>query len=291
MGLLIVYPGNGAKHGATRFRARQADMKTYDNALPISKLSAWLAAIIFAIFCPALSYSQSIPVSPGQSIQDLVNQKPNGTTFLLKAGVHRMQSVTPKDYDIFQGEPGTILSGARLLTMTPEGKYWIANGQMQEGQRSGACDSAHPRCAYPEDLFIDDRPLVHVSSLSAVVAGKWYFDYAANKVYMADNPAGHRVEIGVSRVAFSGKAVGVGIRGLIIEKYASPAQMGAIGDQYPSTDWTVQDSELRWNHGAGIRLGSRWKALRNKVHHNGQIGIRATSADDVLVEGNEIAYN
>jgi parallel beta-helix repeat protein len=52
-----------------------------------------------------------IPISPGQSIQSAVSANPNGTTFIIKAGTHVNQSVTPKDGDRFIGEPGAILDG------------------------------------------------------------------------------------------------------------------------------------------------------------------------------------
>jgi hypothetical protein len=184
-----------------------------------------------------------------------------------------------------------VLCGARLLTPVREGSYWVAYGQTQEGQVHGQCDSTHPRCMYPEDLFLDDQLLVHVSSASAVAPGKWFFDYASDKVYMGDDPTGHRVEIGVARRAFAGAATGVTIDGLIIEKYASPAQMGAIGDQYPAANWTVQNSEVRFNHGVGVMAAGGWKVINNKLHHNGQMGFRAEGGSGLVFESNEVAYN
>ena len=50
-------------------------------------------------------------MSPGDSIQALVNANPAGTTFLIKAGVHRRQQVMPKNGDSFVGEPGAVLDG------------------------------------------------------------------------------------------------------------------------------------------------------------------------------------
>ncbi len=55
--------------------------------------------------------SPPIRVSPGTSIQALVNSAPKGATFLLLAGIHRRQTVTPRDGMTFTGEPGTILDG------------------------------------------------------------------------------------------------------------------------------------------------------------------------------------
>src|SRR5947208_739647 len=58
----------------------------------------------------------TVTILPGARIQDSVNKYASGTSFLLKAGVHRLQSITPKSSMSFSGEPGTVLSGAVLLT-------------------------------------------------------------------------------------------------------------------------------------------------------------------------------
>jgi parallel beta-helix repeat protein len=232
-------------------------------------------------------------IYPGQSIQAAVNAFPDGTAFLLKTGVHRLQQVSPRNGNKFTGEPGAILVGAALLTaFEAEGGYWTASGQTAQGEIRlvGACQASAPRCIYPEQLFINDVPLQHVSSLSAVGAGKWYFDYGADKIYFADDPRGKKVELSTSPYAFYSKATNVTIEGLVVEKYASPTQLGAIGFSGPGSGWTVRGNEVRWNHGGGIRPGNGMQILSNNVHHQGQIGI-AGSGRGVLVENNEIAHN
>jgi hypothetical protein len=229
-------------------------------------------------------------IYPGQDIQAAVDSSPLGTTFYLKPGVHRMQQVTPKGGDAFVGEPGTILSGAEPLTsFAREGSYWVVAGQTQEGQTAGICSSDRPRCNRPEDLFIDNVPLTHVPSLTEVGPGKWFFDYAADKIYFADDPAGHMVETSVATHAFSGAVADVTISGLVIEKYANPAQQGAI-DGTGTVRWIVRNNEVRLNHGIGIRIGSLMRVSGNRVHHQGQLGIGG-GGEGVVVENNEIAYN
>ena len=98
------------------------------------------------------------------------------------------------------------------------------------------------------------------------------------------------METSITRTAFARSATDVTIRGLIIEKCANPAQMGAIGEQFPGDGWIIEDCEIRLNHGMGIRVANRGHILRNNVHHNGQIGL-SWIGDDILVEGKEIAYN
>ncbi|MDX1622623.1 MAG: right-handed parallel beta-helix repeat-containing protein [Gemmatimonadota bacterium] len=52
-----------------------------------------------------------VPISPGESIQRAVDANPAGTTFVLEAGIHRGQSVEPKDGTTFVGENGAVLDG------------------------------------------------------------------------------------------------------------------------------------------------------------------------------------
>lgn len=236
------------------------------------------------------SPSDGTYISPGEDIQAAVDAHPDGTSFILRAGIHRMQQVKPRAGNTFTGEAGAVMSGARLLTsFTREGSYWVATGQTQQGMVHGHCTTAFPRCSYPEDLFMDDRALHHVGSLAEVGPGKWYFDYETDRVYFADDPTGRKVEVGVTRHAFVGGGSNVTIRGLVIEKYANPAQHGAIHGSGTS-GWVVESNTIRFNHGVGVRIGDGMQVRGNRLLSNGQMGIGGVG-NAVLVESNEIAYN
>lgn len=153
----------------------------------------------------------TVVVRPGDDLQARVNAAPEGTVFLIKAGVHRRQRVVPKHGMTFVGEPGAVLTG------------------------EGRTDFAFAASAEP---------------------------YPRNVV----------------------------IRGLVIEHYAPGAQSGAVRADVEAGAWTVEDCEVRENAGGGVRIGPRARVLRNRVHHNTQIGVLG-SGDGVLVEGNEIAHN
>ncbi|HUP18958.1 MAG TPA: right-handed parallel beta-helix repeat-containing protein [Gemmatimonadota bacterium] len=153
-----------------------------------------------------------VAVQPGESIQAAVNANPSGTTFVIKAGVHRRQRIEPKDNTTFVGESGAVLDGENSTDF-----------------------------------------------------------------------------------AFLGTARGVTIRNLVIERYVPGVQMGAIkaGDHDASRNsdgWLVEDNEIRYNDGGGVRIGHRMVLRDNYIHHNEQIGVVGVG-DDVLVEGNEISYN
>ena len=193
-----------------------------------------------------------VGLSAGDDIQAAVNSNPTGTTFTLAPGVYRMQTVVPKDGDVFSGQKGATLVGAALIgasswTQSSSG-VWVAavSGITPESSYRGECDATHPACMYPEDLFFDSKPFRRVASLSLVGPGKWFLDYSTDKAYVGSDPSGHTVEISIERAAFWGSASNVTIRGLRIEKYASIAGKGAINaldslDAYgPAADnWTV----------------------------------------------------
>ena len=231
-----------------------------------------------------------VTIYPGDDIQAKVNRTPPGSEFRFAAGVHRMERpIRPRTGDTFTKVPGTkpILNGSRLLTgFSKQGRDWVKTGQTQqgpthfEGERPITCVSNYPRCAHPEDLFINDRLLRHVASLSAVGPGTWYFDYAADKIYIDErdlgtDPSRHKVETGVGPHAFLDTAGvdNVTIRSLTIAKFATPPRRGAIQPDTTSTTstgWLVEHNEVRWNHAGGISTSTRMVAPGNHTHHNGQ---------------------
>jgi parallel beta-helix repeat protein len=87
----------------------------------------------------------------------------------------------------------------------------------------------------------------------------------------------------------------VEIHNLVIRRYMPALQAAAVmagaGSKSNATrGWVIADNEITANAGGGIRIGTKTRVLRNKVHHNWQIGISGVG-DSTLVEGNEIAYN
>lgn len=242
-----------------------------------------------------LSFIPSLPqiiVNPGDNIQTLVDSNPESTTFTLKSGIHRLQSVVPNSGNTFIGEDGAVMSGARILnSWYQDNGLWVHDDQDQSGQRHGECATDITTCKYPEDLFIDNILLEQVDNLNDVTADKWYFDYDSDKVYIANDPTAHLMEISTSRKAFGNTdASNVTIKNLIIEKYAIPAQMGAIGDQYPGEAWIIEDCESRFNHGVGIKVDGASIVRNCHIHHNGQMGIGATGVGG-LIDNNEINNN
>ncbi len=233
-----------------------------------------------------------VTLSPGDNIQAAVDSAPAGTTFTLLAGLYRMQSVQPKNGDIFNGQGTVILNGSTILSFQADHSgsgLWIANATATTSA-TGSCETGYPLCGYPQDLFIDNRLQVPASTSQNLAPGTWYFDRGNNMVYLPSNPVGHLVELGMQSFAFFGSATGVQLSYLIVEKYATPAQFGAIGGDSSGTGWIVNYVESRWNHGRGISLGSGSQILNSFIHHNGQLGITLYGTNS-QAKNNEISWN
>jgi Right handed beta helix region len=232
----------------------------------------------------------AIAVEPGNSIQAAVDFAGDGAVFCLKKGIHRAQAVRPRVGQLFYGEGETVLNGSRLLDgFRREERYWVAYSQLQRIPKHGECSSSTPACDQPQAVFIDDKPLTKVLSKDALASNEVYIDYEGGRVYLADDPANHKVEATVASFAFESTASDVLISKLTIEKYGSRAQRGAI-HAIEGVRWVIENCEVRLNSGAGISVGTGTRVYNCDVHHNGQIGIGG-NGNDIRIEGNRIWSN
>jgi parallel beta-helix repeat protein len=268
--------------------------RAYDAAGNLGSSSTITVTVLNA--APTLGGSSScsgVPVFPSQSLQAAVDANPGGTTFCLKAGIQRVTvGLVAKAGDSFIGEPGAVVSGAKDISnlFTQSGGYWVASGQSQYNTSStGVCNPGFDLCASANDVFFDNKPLIQVGSLSALTPGHVFFDHSAQRIYLADNPAGHTIEAAVATRAFRGDqttATNVRIQGLVIEKCANEASSGAI---IANSGWVIVGNEVRLNHGIGVQGGALING--NNIHDNGQLGISIFGDSNVVVQNNTIAYN
>lgn len=86
----------------------------------------------------------------------------------------------------------------------------------------------------------------------------------------------------------------VTLQNLVIERFASPLQQGAIGGPRPrpatDTGWVVDNCEFRFNNGIAIMANSGWQITNSFIHHQGQLGV-AGQGLGILYENNEISFN
>lgn len=219
----------------------------------------------------------AIRVEPGDDLQALVAAHPPGTAFLLASGIHRQQSVRPRDGNRFSGEPGAVLSGAVLLDpadASRRGEHWAFDGRGEEGFVHGSMLAGHEQEAHPEDLWADGERLRHVAIDDLDEPGEWSFDYAADRVLLVDDPRGFdTLELAATEFAFIGEGVrDVTIENLTVRHYASWAQRGAINGRH-SIGWTVRFVDASSNHAYGLGTGPGMLVEHSRFTDNGQGGL------------------
>ena len=237
-------------------------------------------------------------VKVGADLQAAIDAAgPNGR-LCLAAGVHRLPRPLRPRAGQRIGGPGAVLSGARPLRGwardAASGRWWHAGATRDPGRLAGECGDGTTACLYPDDVWRGGTRLKRVLSPDALGPGMVYLDYGADRIWVADDPTGARMEISVTPHAIlSGSnergVAGVRLSGLVVERFANPAQSAAAVGMGPG--WVVDGLEVRENHGTGIDSGSRSVLRNSHVHHQGELGLSGSGAVGALVEDNRIDHN
>lgn len=174
-----------------------------------------------------------------------------------------------------------------LRDWTQTSGLWRADGLPEPLDYHGDCEDDRELCNRREDLFVDGKVYERRPDLAGLGPGEWYYENGG--AYLADDPTGRAVELSVTPVAFAGDARDVVVENLVVEKYASDAQYGAIHLER-ARGWLISDVTARWNHGVGLFFGPETRISGGSFSHNGQLGIGGTG-EGATIEGVEIAFN
>jgi hypothetical protein len=207
------------------------------------------------ITCP----SGSVAVSPGTSIQNLVNSYAGTTTFCLKAGTHYLKaSITPKTGNTFVGEYGAILNGTGWSTTDSTQAAFRAHNQ--------DIDSVTIR-----NLVIRNMPQRGIHAFY-YMSNNWTIEY--NEI-TANNQG----------VLAPSNSI---IRYNKIHHNPNGGYMG-----WMSSATTYDSNEIAYNGGNQKITGTTNTVFRNNfVHHNVSDGIWFdTNNLGVLIEGNRVEDN
>jgi parallel beta-helix repeat protein len=245
---------------------------------------------------PTAAPCTGVPVPTAADLPAVVAVHGPATTFCLGTGTYRITAaIAPKASDSIVGQPGTVISGAKVVTgWVRTAAAWTASGYLPAAYTDPGYNPCQVTttnlCKLDEWLFRDNVELRRVAGVAAVVPRTFYTDYAANRIYLGDDPTGHLLEVSRTRTAIASTSPGVTLRGLRVEKFATRNQQGAIVAN--AGRWTVVNCDVRFNHGAGIYdYGSDLHVTGSRIHHNGTLGIGVYHATGVLVDGNELDHN
>jgi parallel beta-helix repeat protein len=230
-------------------------------------------------------------VQPGTTIQQLVDAAAPGSIVEVPPGLYR-ETVTINKPITLSGRPGSEIRGSDNWSSgwRRNADYWVRGTLPEFNNGHGSCQSSvGESCKWQEQVFLDGQPLDQVESNPQT--GQFAVN-SRRQVVLADDPAGHLVEVTVREHWVIGEADNVTVEGFTMQHAAVMAQHGAITNGGHS-GWTIQNNTLSHAHGANVSLssGQNLKLLNNTISFAGQLGVHGFAGADVLVQGNRIYNN
>lgn len=223
---------------------------------------------------------------PGDSLQAKVTAAGTNAALHAGPGVFAFASVKLLAGQSLAGEDrATVFSGLRVLDgWTSDGAgHWYVGGQTQHSDTLNAFTCYPGRlCGQPEMLWRQGVRQEPVASLAAVATGTWFFDYAADRIYLPSDPGTDTVETSVTHTAFVGNQGRVAH--LMVVGYANPAQTACVNAQVLDTVVVTRC------HGFGLRTTGTGRMAGDTAIYNGEGGATATGTPWVTA-GNDFSHN
>jgi len=231
-----------------------------------------------------------------------------GDTVTIISGVYRESVILRRGGEagrpvVYQAAPGAeaLIKGSELVTnwTRGEGHYmvpaaanvWYAPAPKLKG-RAGAFVFRR------EQVFIDGKLVEQAPTADALKQNTFTVQEAEGKLLLClpakDEPARHTIEIS-TRECLWGSAEPTGhvvLRGLRFSHGANdPESLGVSIER--CHDWLLEDLEVTWLNGAGIRVGgsSDCTLRRVRANYNGCTGISGVGATGLRLEHCQTHFN
>ncbi len=228
-------------------------------------------------------------VNPGGNIQTALDA--SSSVCLNGPGVYRTGNISPGANDTLVAEDGAVITGAKTVTdWSASGATWVASGQsFTPVQQSGStCERpGYSRACDYVDVYRSNRPMRAYASLSALGSAPdagYFFDYAADKIYINRTPVGQVLELtDIKSDGIRSSASGITLRNVWVEKFAGNCTDLGSGAQLDNV--TIFGCH---SHGARMKTGSITRD--SYIAWQGTMGSFG-SGIGLLLENNEFAYN
>jgi hypothetical protein len=293
-------------------------------------MSRWLFALCLLLttivprLARAATYWVAATGTPGDGssakpflrIQDAVDRAEPGDTIYLHGGTYREQQITVSKKGaadkpiVIASAPGekAMIKGSRVVTgWTPHlGKIWRKTAWTVNAQQVFANELPLEQIGIPSAFFKDkaaDGSITYFpkgTGLLDMTEGSFYWDPASKTLYVwlpkgADpNAAAMEVSVTPRLVTMTASSAYVVLRDLAFRHSngSADSQMSAAIELGPFA--RVERCDVQWTDFAGIAMGYKHEGaavVDSIVSHNGNSGINASGSKNVLIRGNEVAYN
>jgi parallel beta-helix repeat protein len=227
----------------------------------------------------------SVPITPSDDAQAVVDAQPTGTTFQIRAGLHRRFSVRPKTGDTFVADAGAVLDGEDVA---PYAFY-----AFRDARGDGAHDVTIRGKSKAAKLVIKNYATLKQEQVGAIHA------QVDTRPFL-----GRAARWSVQWVDVSGSystGIIIGSQMTVRESYIH--HNGQLGIGGTGSGSVIDGNEIAYNNidgfdvsheagGAKLALLEDLTVIRNDIHHNAGPGIW-TDIDvrNVTIAENRIAYN
>lgn len=222
-------------------------------------------------------------------LQELINSAASGSTVNVPACIYRESVTVNKPLTLIAAAGAEIRGSDVWNNWSQQGSTWMSDKSVPSFTTHGDCKRNTSRCKWPEQVFIDLKPLVQVASNPG--AGQFAVN-SSRKVILGENPAGRKVEVTTRTSWLAGGADNVTIQGFRMRHAANDSQSGALTTRSRS-NWIIQDNVLSDTHGGVLSIGrsNTSKVLRNDIFRGGQLGIHGSGGTSNLIQANKIHHN
>ncbi len=235
---------------------------------------------------------------PFATVQRAVLRAASGDTIELRGGVYHQsvqvfrKSLTIRSRD---GERAVFDGAVPIEGFREVGGRWFSSGwttQFAREPSGGPVDADRIVAGYPDQVFLDGRPLRQVLALGEVVPGTFFHETGADRIWLGDDPRGRLVEISRHRFAiYLNEANGSRLERLTARRYATEAtHMGAI--RAYADDVTIDRVDIHLNARIGLSAIGRNIVVRDSSFtDNGYLGVHGDELDTFVVERSTISGN
>ncbi len=242
--------------------------------------------------------------APYRTLTYAMTRATNGSTIVLRGGTYHESPTTPTGKALtIQSWPGEAVwfDGTSEVTgWVADGAGWRRDGWTTQLDSSptytrGAADGteagwgfvnpSHPMAAHPDQLWVGDVAQRQVGTRADVVAGTFFHDEAADRLYLGTNPGSQTVRASTLVRAMRIRGAGSTIRGIGFRRFApSVPDMGALVIDH-ANNVTLEHVAVVDSATTGISIVAAGAKLRNiYVARSGMLGIHGDYADGSVLD-------
>ena len=294
--------GTGSGSGSGSFDAEQGvsrgDARAGSGSAAVGSTSYGVPADAVFVAPTGSNAGSGSKSAPYATIQKAVDAAPAGRTVVVRAGTYHESVVMPQGKALtLQSYPGekVWLDGSRQVSSwTASGSTRYASGwtvtldaspTYTRGKPDGTAtgwqfvNPAYPMAAHPDQVWIGQAAQKQVGSRDKLVAGTFFVDTAADRLYLGSDPGSQTVRASDLVKALSVRGDGSTVRGIGIRRFApSVPDLGAV--TVSGRDVTVENLVITDNATTGISITATGaKATALTVARNGMLGMHANYAD------------